>query len=67
MVESKCPHHADHENRISRLEELMDKVLDTLSNHKLLAIVLGFIGTMVSAIGACIGVLITVYLKVGPL
>ena len=62
-----CPHHADHENRITRLEELMDKVLDTLSNHKLLAIVLGFIGTMVSAVGACVGVLITVYLKVGGL
>ena len=62
-----CPHHADHENRITRLEELMDKVLDTLSNHKLLAIVLGFIGTMVSAVGACVGVLITVYLKAGGL
>ena len=45
----------------------MDKVLDTLSNHKLLAIVLGFIGTMVSAVGACVGVLITVYLKAGGL
>lgn len=62
-----CPHHADHENRITWLEERMDKVLDTLSNHKLLAIVLGFIGTMVSAVGACVGVLITVYLKVGGL
>ena len=47
-----CPYHADHENRIDRLEEQMKEVLQTLSNHKLLAIVLGFIGTLVSAAGA---------------
>lgn len=62
-----CPYHADHENRIDRLEEQMKEVLQTLSNHKLLAIVLGFIGTLVSAAGACIGVILTVYLKAGGL
>ena len=62
-----CPFHVDHENRIDTLEVQMKEVLQTLSNHKLLAIVLGFIGTLVSAAGACIGVLITVYLKVGGL
>lgn len=60
-----CPFHVDHENRITTLEDQMKDVLQTLSNHKLLAVVLGFIGTMFSAVGACIGVLITIYLKVG--
>lgn len=62
-----CPYHEDHKNRIDRLEEQMKEVLQTLSNHKLLAIVLGFIGTLVSAAGACIGVILTVYLKAGGL
>ena len=60
-----CPYHADHENRIDRLEEQMKEVMQTLSNHKLLAVVLGFIGTMFSAVGTCVGVLITIYLKAG--
>lgn len=65
MTDPKCLHHTDHENRIDRLEEQMKEVMQTLSSHKLLAVVLGFIGTMFSAVGACIGVLITIYLKVG--
>lgn len=65
MSEVKCPYHADHENRIDRLEGQMNEVINTLSNHKLLAVVLGFIGTMFSAVGACVGVLLTIYLKVG--
>lgn len=60
-----CPFHVDHENRIDTLEVQMKEVLQTLSNHKLLAIVLGFVGTMFSAVGACVGVILTIYLKAG--
>jgi hypothetical protein len=65
MSEPKCPYHYDHENRIGRLEEDMKEILAAISNQKILVAIIGLVATTVSAAGACLGVIVAAYLKVG--
>ena len=58
---SQCPYHTDHENRIKRLEEQMEKMLE--SNPKMVIAAFSFIGVVFSTTGTIIGILLTAYLK----
>lgn len=60
---AECKHHVDHENRISRLEENMDKVQETLSGNKLGIALIGLMGIMFSTAGSVIGTILGIYLK----
>lgn len=60
---AECKHHVDHENRISRLEESMDKVQENLSSNKLGLALIGLVGIMFSTAGSVLGTVLGVYLK----
>ena len=58
---SNCPYHADHENRIKRLESCMEKIEQ--SNPKIIIAILGLIGAIFSTLGSVTGVVLVAYLK----
>lgn len=60
---SNCPFHADHENRISRLEEEVKDVQSKQTSPAIWVALFGFVGTVVSTIGAFCGVVTVAYLK----
>jgi hypothetical protein len=63
MSEPTCPYHADHENRINRLEDEMKDVKSKQSSPALWVALFGFVGTLVSTLGAFCGVVAVAYFK----
>jgi hypothetical protein len=70
MAESKCPYHADHENRIGRLEEDMKDVYSEVRSVQekqkspaVLIAFMGLVGTAMATVGSVVGFVLTAYLK----
>ena len=60
---AECKHHIDHENRIIRLEEDMEKCKENNKDPRLLIAMLGFFGVAFSTAGSVFGTLLGLYLK----
>lgn len=63
--EAKCPYHADHENRIKRLEVVVEKLCENQKSPALLVAIVGLIGTAMATVGSIVGVVLVAYLKAG--
>lgn len=63
MDNMDCPYHADHENRISRLEKNMDKVDEHVKSANITVAVISTIGVVATALSSVVGVVITSYAK----
>jgi len=59
-----CLDHKDHENRIERLEGEMKDVQSSISRQTLIAVVLGFFGTVFTGTAAFAGVVFAPMIKV---
>jgi hypothetical protein len=61
--ETVCPWHADHENRISKLEVNMDTLNQERVSAGRWAVVLGFLGVVFTAISGLVGTLLGFWAK----
>jgi hypothetical protein len=60
---AECKYHVDHENRITRLEEDMDKCKENLKDPRTLVAIVGFFGVAFSTVGSIAGTILGAYLK----
>lgn len=63
MSETKCPYHADHENRIERLEGEVKELQKNQTSPAIYVAIFSLIGTFVSTVGAFCGVVSVAYFK----
>lgn len=61
--EAKCPYHTDHENRIRRVEVIVDKLVENQKSPSVLIALIGLIGTAMATVGSVCGVVLVAYLK----
>lgn len=62
-MSNDCPYHADHENRLKRLEKDMEEVDKHIKSSNVTVAVISAVGVIVTALSSVIGVVFTSYAK----